>query len=68
MARQVDNLTAARRDVCLTVDELARSVGVHVSTVVDWSKGRTRPQVRFLKPLAKSLKKTVAEVNAMFGT
>jgi transcriptional regulator with XRE-family HTH domain len=66
MASNVHPLTRARLDRALTLRQFAKDVGVQPSTVVDWTKGRRKPQPRHLKQLSKALRMSVKRINDMF--
>ncbi len=47
------SIAGARVSAGLTQQELARQVGVHRSTVVNWEKGKTLPDLPHLRLIEK---------------
>lgn len=49
------SLAAARTDVGLTQEELAKALGVCPSTITHWENGRSVPNITYVTPLEEVL-------------
>ena len=58
-------LRARRREVGLTQEKLAETIGSSVSTISHWEMGLATPGLRFRQPLADELKISVPELNRL---
>lgn len=59
------HLRMAREARGMSVSELADRLGVSAMSVYNWESGRSRPRVRNLSALCKTLRLRVAETEAM---
>lgn len=59
------HLRLAREARGLSVAEVADKVGVSAMSVYNWESGRSRPRLRNLSALCKTLRLRVAETEAM---
>lgn len=58
----LNQIKKARLIAGISQIELAAKIGVTPGAVCQWENGRTRPNVRMLKPLAEALNTTVEKL------
>lgn len=56
------NIKEVRRNANLTLEKMAEMVGVSVSTLIRWEKGKTSPTLKHLPKIAEVLGITIEEL------